>query len=158
MPREPKQARPRLDPLLAALIEKLPAGGEEWPATERRAWLQMMGMAFDVVYGICDRVLVVGASGSMAVEATYEATGDGSMRLTSVKPAEQPRPGNAPYQFYIDLAGYVMKGDGSRCMPDEAKGWTIYDVRGEADLNAIIWADDSRGVPRGMQLEISAVQ
>lgn len=43
----------RRDRLLAALIEKLPAPGCEWDRSQRVAWLHMMAMAFDVVYGRC---------------------------------------------------------------------------------------------------------
>ena len=43
---------PPLDPLIAALIQKLPpAGTREWKAQERVMWLQMAAMAFQMVYG-----------------------------------------------------------------------------------------------------------
>jgi hypothetical protein len=43
---------PPLDPLIAALIQKLPpAGTREWKAQERIMWLQMAAMAFQMVYG-----------------------------------------------------------------------------------------------------------
>ncbi|HLY04928.1 MAG TPA: hypothetical protein VKR31_04200 [Rhizomicrobium sp.] len=40
-----------LDPVIAALIQKLPKGKEPWPTDQRVAWLQMIAMAFDMAYG-----------------------------------------------------------------------------------------------------------
>lgn len=42
---------PGLDPVIAALIKKLPKKGP-WGTPERDAWLKMMGMAFDMAYGV----------------------------------------------------------------------------------------------------------
>jgi hypothetical protein len=43
---------PRLDPLIAALIQKLPpVGTDEWPVEARVMWLQMAAMAFQMAYG-----------------------------------------------------------------------------------------------------------
>ena len=39
-----------LDPVVAALIKKLPPGGMEWTIDKRVTWLQMMEMAFRVAY------------------------------------------------------------------------------------------------------------
>lgn len=39
------------DPLISALIQKLPKSGETWPAEARVTWLQMMAMAFQMSYG-----------------------------------------------------------------------------------------------------------
>jgi hypothetical protein len=38
------------DPLIAALIQKLPAEGS-WPVDERVTWLKMLAMAFQITYG-----------------------------------------------------------------------------------------------------------
>jgi hypothetical protein len=38
------------DPLIAALIQKLPSTGE-WPVDERVTWLKMLAMAFQITYG-----------------------------------------------------------------------------------------------------------
>jgi hypothetical protein len=45
-----------LDPLVAALIQKLPPNGEDWPATERVTWLRMIAMAFQMAYGQSDEI------------------------------------------------------------------------------------------------------
>jgi len=39
------------DPLLAALIQKLPPTGTDWSADDRVMWLQMISMAFQMTYG-----------------------------------------------------------------------------------------------------------
>lgn len=39
------------DPLMSALIAKLPASGASWPVDARLTWLQMMAMAFQLSYG-----------------------------------------------------------------------------------------------------------
>jgi hypothetical protein len=38
------------DPLLAAVIDKLPSQGP-WPQADRDTWLRMLTMALDVAYG-----------------------------------------------------------------------------------------------------------
>ncbi len=40
-----------LDPVIAALIQKLPRNKEPWPADQRVTWLQMIAMSFDLAYG-----------------------------------------------------------------------------------------------------------
>ncbi|BAM87705.1 hypothetical protein S58_16970 [Bradyrhizobium oligotrophicum S58] len=39
------------DPLIDALIQKLPKTGDPWSADERVTWLQMISMAFQMTYG-----------------------------------------------------------------------------------------------------------
>jgi hypothetical protein len=39
------------DPLIAALIQKLPDTGTDWSADDRVMWLQMIAMAFQMAYG-----------------------------------------------------------------------------------------------------------
>lgn len=45
-----------LDPLVAALVKKLPKVGDPWTAKERVAWLKMAVMAFQVAYGVTEEV------------------------------------------------------------------------------------------------------
>lgn len=40
------------DPLIDALIKKLPPAGKSWPAAERKTWMTMMEMAFVLAYGV----------------------------------------------------------------------------------------------------------
>jgi hypothetical protein len=117
---------PKLDPLLAALIEKLPAGGSEWSTEDRQSWISMMEMAFNVVY---------------RREADYVAI-DPRIAEMMNKPFP-PKP--ADHAFYIDRENYARKAGGERIHAFEVDG-TVYDQRGEGDLGAIIWADGSTGV------------
>jgi hypothetical protein len=43
-------AQNTVDPLLAALIKKLPASGSQWAVSDRIMWLKMAAMAFQMVY------------------------------------------------------------------------------------------------------------
>ncbi len=40
-----------LDPVLAALFDRLPEAGVVWPEKERARWLAALGPCFDLVYG-----------------------------------------------------------------------------------------------------------
>ena len=44
------------DPLINALIQKLPTVGQPWPADERVTWLQMISMAFQMAYGAAEQI------------------------------------------------------------------------------------------------------
>ena len=48
---QPALAAQLPDPLMEALIKKLPAPNSTWSAVERVTWLQMMSMAFTLAYG-----------------------------------------------------------------------------------------------------------
>ena len=39
-----------LDPIIDALLEHLPAPGDYWPVADRKKWLQLIELAFDIVY------------------------------------------------------------------------------------------------------------
>jgi hypothetical protein len=39
-----------LDPIIDALLEHLPAPGDYFAADERKKWLQMMELSFDLIY------------------------------------------------------------------------------------------------------------
>lgn len=47
-----------LDPLIAALIQKLPQKGASWEARERAMWLRMMAMAFNMTYGTEPEIMI----------------------------------------------------------------------------------------------------
>jgi hypothetical protein len=134
------------DPLLAALIAKLPAGGSLWPAKKRVAWLELMTRAFDVVYE--------GDGDTVELPPFIE-------RPVAAAPAATPAPA-APvsralpvYPFYIDHDGRALRGDGAPVMPGQVLD-QIFDLRGESgDLGSIVWADGSRGV-LGITLDIVA--
>lgn len=130
---------PRLksDPLLAALIKKLPTPGNEWPVDQQLAWLNLMAMALGAVYG-----------------------GDAAAKLgkAEVKPVfmpVQPKPKAPKGGFYIDDTGMVRNAAGKRVLPKDVTS-EIYDTRGEAgDLRSIVWADNSTGL-NGADLTITS--
>jgi hypothetical protein len=135
--------RSKHDRLLAALIAKLPAAADppeadHWPRAGRIAWLQMMAMAFDVVYGACGGIRVAsgescgddgGMPGALTAPASREEAGHGA--------ATQPAP-----RFYVDRDGFAM-GDGRPiAMADLPAGAILWDERTGVecgDAGAILW-------------------
>jgi hypothetical protein len=148
--------------LLSALIAKLPAEAAQWPRDGRIAWLQMMAMAFDVVYGPCATVRVA------ADEAHHDGFGTDDRRsergaITPLHgPAEyrktpQPTPGMAQ-RFYVDRDGFAM-GDGRPiAMEDLPADAVLWDERVGiecGDATAILWRDigaSRRSLPPGVTL------
>ena len=39
-----------LDPIIDALLEHLPPPGDFWPKENRKLWLQMLELSFDLIY------------------------------------------------------------------------------------------------------------
>jgi hypothetical protein len=39
-----------LDPLIDALLEHLPAPGDHWPPEDRKTWMQILELAFKLIY------------------------------------------------------------------------------------------------------------
>jgi hypothetical protein len=150
------QAGAATDPLLAAIIAKLPAAGEDFTPAAREAWLQLMAMGFDLVYGGA-------AGGGMSSQHLSRSIGQRAPAKTA--PAAKagkakPRSGKPPLpkvpmpEFYIDKDGYARNERGDRVKPGDVAG-ILTDFRGASgDLATIIWADGKRGIPRGMQLDI----
>jgi len=144
-------SKTRHDRLLVALIAKLPAAATHWPCADRIAWLQMMALAFDVVYGPSDPVQVAHekAHGGQAVKAPA------SPRHV---PAELA-PLDTPQRFYVDRDGFAM-GDGSPItMDDLPAGAILWDERSGVecgDVAAILWRDigtTRRSLPLGVTLK-----
>jgi hypothetical protein len=137
-------AKPKTDPLLAALIAKLPAAGTEWPVERQLAWLQLMAMAFGTVYG-------------------GDAVGQFGGKPPTPAPAK-PKPTEKPdvkfarltgHNFMIDMEGYVRRANGDRVLPADVVG-SVFDTRGAlGDLRTIVWADNSIGL-NGKDLVISS--
>jgi hypothetical protein len=129
------------DRLLAALIAKLPAEVAQWPRAERIAWLRMMAMAFNVVYGPCDGIRVApedapGGDSAQTINTRHPVSaGD---RATA-----QAAP-NTPRRFYVDRDGFAM-GDGKPiAMEDLPAGTILWDERVGiecGDVATILWRD-----------------
>lgn len=142
-------ARPKSsDPLLAALIAKLPPTNTEWPVDKQMAWLNNMAMAFGLVYGgnACERLKGDTAEQPKAAQPAPPAA----------PPAPAP-PKKPTYPFIIDTDGFARRGTGdkARVTPDQITDM-IFDLRGlDGDMKTIVWADDSTGL-NGRDLTIVA--
>jgi hypothetical protein len=140
------------DPLISALVDKLPTAGTSWAGADRQAWLTMMSNAFDVVYG-------AGAGGSMRQSSPALALPKRSPSGKAAKKARRPaapKPlGPTGPAFFVDKQNFARKRGGDRIMPGEIMDFLV-DLRGErGDLATITWSDGSQGIPRGMQIDIT---
>ncbi len=55
---EEENLNDHLDPVIAALVEKLPPAGSEWDAKGRVRWLRMIEMAFQEAYGEAEEISI----------------------------------------------------------------------------------------------------
>ena len=133
--------RTKSDPLLAALIKKLPLGNN-WPVDQQLAWLKMMAMAFGTIYG--GNVLAM-LEGKPAPFKPFVV-------------GPYPEIVGPSFPFYVDTDNYARRKGGDRVLAKDVKG-TLYDLRGEdGDLAAIIWADDTTGIEKAGRITISGGQ
>jgi hypothetical protein len=127
------------DRLLAALIAKLPIEIVQWSRADRIAWLRMMAIAFDVVYGPCGgvRVMPEEACDGKAQQAYQAATASHHVSAEAAQP-------DKPQRFYVDRDGFAM-GDGRPiAVEDLPAGATLWDERAGVecgDVAAILWRD-----------------
>jgi len=126
--RKEKMPKPKTDPLLAAVIAKLPPVGDEFSQDAQLAWLRMMAMAMSTVYG----------------GDAVNQMGKVPVSVPSVKRLP-PVPGGI-HQFLIDKDGFAKRASGERVLPKEVSG-PIFDMRGATgDMRGIVWADGSTGL------------
>lgn len=144
------------DRLLAALIAKLPAATASWSRADRVAWLQMIAMGFDVVYGPCGSIRVApeeaGAGGADQTASPPHHAESGHRVTVEAAPI-------SPHRFYVDRDGFAM-GDGRPiAMEDLPAGATLWDERAGiecGDVAAILWRDTGtsrRSLPPGVTLK-----
>lgn len=132
--------RPKRDPLIAAMIAKLPETGD-WPVDRQLAWLSLMAMAFGTVYG----------GDAAAHLGKTEVNGPRHAVLKELAKLAKPA-----YPFYIGIDGKAYKAPGTPINAKDVKG-DLYDMRGElGDMKTIVWADGSTGL-NGADLTIVAV-
>jgi hypothetical protein len=125
-------ARSKQHPLIAAMINELPKKGESWPAEQKAAWLKLMAMALDTVYG------------------GQPFGGD------PLQPYKTVKSNDLPHRFVIDAKGYAKNAQGKRILPKDVGSTPIFDMRGElGDMREIVWADDSKGL-NGADIVITA--
>ena len=129
------------DRLLMALIAKLPTEIAQWHRADRIAWLGMMAMAFNVVYGPCGEIRVVPEDGrphggDESAETRQEVSGEN--RVTA------PAPANPPQRFYVDRDGFAMADGKPIAIEDLPAGAILLDERVGiecGDVAAILWRD-----------------
>lgn len=137
-------ARQKRDPLIAAMIAKLPDGGE-WPVDRQLAWLNLMAMAFGTVYG-GDAAAQLGSKQPASQTFKPVVRGPGIRHIPDMRPQ---------FPFYIDEQGSARKQDGSPVKASEVKG-ELVDLRGQdGDMKTIKWADGTTGL-NGADLTIIA--
>lgn len=140
-----KRVRPaavRRDPVIAALIAKLPAEGQAFERARRVNWLHQIAMAFDGAYGV---------QGSIPIDAERVPPVSGKdivMELPNVLGAK-PAPIAAAAEpdeirYFIDPEGFArMEPGNKRVRPvDVPNGAEIEDERdGDDSLDTIKWSD-----------------
>lgn len=144
---KPKRVRPpavRRDPVIAALIAKIPPEGQPFDRARRVNWLRQFAMALDGAFGVQPQIFI-------DVDPPVLFSG-GPIDLPSVlKPSSAPAPIAAPAEddeirYFIDASGMARVSPGNkRIRPvDVPNGATIEDERGDdTDLDTIKWADGS---------------
>jgi hypothetical protein len=132
-------ARPKsADPLIEALIKKLPPSDTEWPVEKQIAWLNLMALAFGTLYGGDAAARLTAADAPRRRGAAPPASN------VSTLPSRKSKPN--PHNFYVDHEGYARRNNGDRIMPKDVRD-TLYDHRGiDGDMKTITWADDTQGI------------
>jgi hypothetical protein len=132
-----------IDPLVAAIVAKLPETDGEFSRASREAWLRLMAGAFDLAYGVLDEPVTLPSFQAMR-QAVQPAAASGSGE-------NRPRPIVNNSKIHIAADGAACNADGVPVLltdvPDEE---IIFDMRpisgGEfRDLANIVWADGQRG-------------
>jgi hypothetical protein len=147
-------AKCRHDGLLAALIAKLPAPRTRWPRDDRIAWLRMMAMAFDVVYGPGG---AVGIAADEESDLKLAAAGHVRSALFSM-PDEASYSEDSERRFYVDHDGFAMASGRPISIEDLPAGAILWDERTgieAGDVAAILWRDigtTRRTLPPGVTL------
>lgn len=137
---KPKRVRPpavRRDPVIAALISKLPAEGTTFSRAQRVNWLRQIAMAFDGAYGVEALIAVDQNNPARKDPPLMELPNPIAARPAPIAPASEPR-------YFIDQEGYARKSPGNvRIKPHEVPdGALLEDERdGEGELDTIKWAD-----------------
>ncbi len=137
------------DRLLAALIGRLPKPTEPWARDDRVAWLQLMALAFDVVYGPC------GGADAAVDPADLGAATAATTATDRSAPATSRR-------FHVDHDGFAMADGRPIAMAELPAGATLWDERSGpecGDVAAILWRDVGtarKSLPPGVALKPAA--
>ena len=142
----------RHDPVVDALIDRLPRQGATWPLEQRLVWLRMMVMGFDLAYGIEApiEIKLAGVPAVMAADVAGAPAGGEALRMETSKPVEVgPRLGKkrreADQQYVICVDGMAWKGNKLMLPAELGPGDRLWDFRdGEQPLDAVVWADGEK--------------
>jgi hypothetical protein len=150
-------SRTKRDPLIAAMIAKLP-DGDEWPVDRQLAWLHLMAMAFGTVYGgdaAARLVQVPSTPTATPVPDRYHE----ALRLFDKwiePPPTTPVEAKPQWKFYVDEEGNARNKHGQLINAKDVTS-ELVDLRGQdGDVRSIRWADGSTGL-NGADLTIVAV-
>jgi hypothetical protein len=134
-------AKAKHDRLLAALIARLPVEIAQWPRADRMAWLQMIAMAFDVVYGPCGGIRVVLQEARIDEE---DHSANAPRQVSAAHHVTAQAAASTAQRFYVDRDGFAM-GDGKPIAMEELPpGAILWDERVGiecGDAAAILWRD-----------------
>lgn len=117
------------DPLLEALIDKLPEPGKPWPQADRDVWFTLMRNSFDLVYG---------RDGQAAPKPLVTDL----PKLPLV--GDDSPPSALPGEWHIDAAGVARAPDGEEApLAGFPRNVAVLDLRPGSDgrLDTVIWAD-----------------
>lgn len=142
-----RRANTGRDPLLDAVIAKLPARDAGFPAPERIAWITLLCNVLDVVYGVVPHVVAARAIPSVTEPELS-------------KPLDAA-PGAKSYAFYVDADGFARGPDGNEILPGEIpRGEILWDLRtrdaGRGYLSSVIWRDGTWPAVTGITLQVPA--
>lgn len=145
----------RRDPLIDALIRKLPPENGQFAVEARLAWLRMAVQAFDVAYGPAaaiaesrdgrDPHIVDFMRQKMAGIENPKPPADDSNVTPLRRPTEDEIAALDEPRYYIDKDGFARGPGGARVKVSDVPGDAIIeDERGTGgELDTIVWADGS---------------
>lgn len=143
-PEKRKRVRPaavKRDPVIAALIAKLPAEAATFTRAQRVNWLRQVAMAFDGAYGV-ELAISIDVDAGVTISGGPVEMPKLPLRTPPAPIAAAPEPDEIRY--FIDAGGFArMDPGGKRVKPtDIPNGAEIEDEReGDDELDTIKWAD-----------------
>lgn len=141
------------DPLLGALIAKLPANGTAWSKADRVNWLRMFVMASNLAYGDAPGITVTDVEERAPLRFAPKP-----VSIEEVPAAAAEASAASSHVFVIDGDGFAMR-DGMPINPEDIpSGAVIWDERRTAergDLESVYWKAGGirKPVPNHFKLE-----
>lgn len=142
-----KRARKKRDPLIDALIQRIPAKGDYFLRDGFLMWVR----TFALVCGFDDLVVSFGASPHEEARQLGAVGTSGHLHAAPPSaPPGPPRQAHAGHDYFIALDGTACQRDGTPVLiGDIPADEMIFDYRPVTgdfrDTGSIVWADGSRG-------------